>query len=700
MRSAFIGLIILSQIFSFGQQLPPTPSSQQTPGSPGSRQDPLAQRPASAPVPNGPSITARQPATSQLLQSIENDKISPNTEKFDIPKRRSFLDFISPYRAPSAPALRLGPADRARSLVRNGAIYLSLYDALALAIENNLNVEVARYNLSVAGAETLRASGGGNLRGIDCSVSESPTGVGGPGSPLLNSAASSVTPNTPTVNDLTSLNVLIETQTNLSVEGTSGYAAGPTVPTFEPTFIGQNTWFERSGAAALSTGTLGTGTSALATPGIFNFTTANYALVQGFSYGTQVEVDLNNAAQVLYTNQSEVDPFDQPNTSVTVSQPLLRGRGRDISLRYIRIGKIDEKISRLLFYQQLISTVYGISRLYYDLVSLNENVRVQQETLAAARKLYEDDKAQVEQGTLAPIGLTQAQSLVASSELGVIQAEGLARQQEVILKSQLARTGTADPVLANLPIVPTDRIAIPAVDELRPLNDLVSEALTTRPDLAQALLQVESGRVALKASINAARPEVDLIGNFQTRGSSEVPFTTLGTPGTGLITAPTDLGVAGLRTSRIYQAGVQLNLPLKNHVAQADAARDLLQVRQAQARTQLLANQVREDVENSIIALQTARSALNAAVQSRQYQEQLVDAERDKLSVGASTTFLVVQQENYLAQARSTEVAARSVWIKARVALDRAVGDLLQKNGITYDESVRSELPSTRPVNP
>ncbi len=660
MRSAVACVVLLSEAVALGQQFPPP---------------------------------------SQILRSIEDSKTNPVTEKADIPGRRSLLDFLAPYRAPSAPALRLGPAERARSLVRNGAVYLSLYDAIALAVENNLDVEVARYNLSIAGAETLRGSGGGNLRGLDYSVSESPTGVGGPGSPLLNSAASSVTPNTPTVNDLTSLNVLTGTQTNLSVQGTSGYAAGPTVPTFQPTFIGQNTWFQRSGSVALTSGTPGAGTSTLGAPGIFNFTTANYALVQGFSYGTQVEVDLNNASQVLFANRSELNPFVQPNTSVTVSQPLLRGRGKDINLRYIRIGKIDQKISRLLFYQQLISTVYGISRLYYDLVSLNENVQVQRETLRAAQKLYEDDKAQVEQGTLAPIGLTQAQSLVTSTQLGVIQAEGLARQQEVILKSQLARTGTADPVLANLPIIPTDRISIPAADDLRPLNDLVSEALTTRPDLAQAALQVESGQVALKASANAARPQVDLIGNFQTRGSSEVPFTTLGTPGTGLITAPTDLGIAGLRTSRIYQAGVQLNLPLKNHVAQADAARDLLQVRQAQARTQLLANRVREDVENSIIALQTARSALNAAAQSRQYQEQLVDAERDKFSVGASTTFLVVQQENYLAQARSTEVAARSVWIKARVAVDRAVGDLLQKNGITYEESLRGDLPTARPAN-
>ncbi len=136
---------------------------------------------------------------------------------------------------------------------------------------------------------------------------------------------------------------------------------------------------------------------------------------------------------------------------------------------------------------------------------------------------------------------------------------------------------------------------------------------------------------------------------------------------------------------------------MKNHIAEADAARDLLQVRQAQARTQLLSNQVREEVQNAVIALQTARSALNAATQSRVYQEQLVSAERDKLSVGASTNLLVIQQQGYLAQARSTEVSARSVWIKARVALDRAVGNLLDKNGITYDDSVLGQLPAGPP---
>jgi outer membrane protein len=618
-----------------------------------------------------PSLVAAQAAVD--LTSIQNSKTAPKGESANLP-RKNFLS----YGPVSAKPVLFGPAERARALVHDGAIHLSLYDALALAIENNLSVEVARYSLSIAGLDTLRARGGGSLRGVDYTVAEGPTGVGGPGSPLLNSAASSVTATTPTVNDITSLNVLNETNTSLSEQGVTPFASGPPIPTLEPTLVGQTGFFQRGNPFGMGDP--------------FRYLTVNYALEQGFGTGTQLEAAVNNSAQTLYGAQATYNPFSQPNISVTLSQSLLRGLGRDVNLRYMRIGAINQRISRLLFYQQLIGTVYGVARLYWDLVSLEENAAVQRQSLQAARKLLDDDKAQVDQGTLAPLELTRAQSLVTTNELNVIQAEGLVRQQEVILKSQLARNGSGDPLLAGLPIVTTDTINVPQNEDLKPIDEMVGSAMSARADVAQAALQVQGDEIAVKASRNAALPEFDLVGNFQTRGSTETPFETLGTPGTALINAPSDLALAGTRTSHIYQAGVQLNLPLRNRVAQSDAARDVLQLRQAEARTHLLSNQVREQVENSVIALRTARSALQAAAESRQYQEQLVSAERDKFTVGASTNFLVIQQESFLAQARSTEVAAKSVWIKARIALDRALGDLLVKNGISYDQSVIGEV--------
>src|SRR4051812_5752961 len=245
----------------------------------------------------------------EKLQAIQGSTTQGAAESPQFKSTQSIWDFGARYATPTAPDLKLGPADRARSLVRDGALYLSLYDALALSIENNLDVEVARFNLAIAGTETLRASGGGNLRGLDYSVTETPTGVGGPGSPLLNSAASTGTPSTPTVNDLTSFNILSPTSSNLSVQGPAGYATGPTVPTLQPTLVGQNTYFNRQNTTVLTSTTIGNPAATQPSPNTLHFVTANYAFVEGFSYGTQLQVGLNNAAQVLYGNQSRLNPF-------------------------------------------------------------------------------------------------------------------------------------------------------------------------------------------------------------------------------------------------------------------------------------------------------------------------------------------------------------------------------------------------------
>jgi outer membrane protein len=344
-----------------------------------------------------------------------------------------------------------------------------------------------------------------------------------------------------------------------------------------------------------------------------------------------------------------------------------------------------------LFEQQLINTVYGISRLYYDLVSLGENVGVKEETLAAAQKLASDDQAQVEEGTLAPIELTRAQALVSSSKLDLVQAQGQYRQEEVILRSQLVRSSVdLTPMFSS--IVPTERILIPDQLEDFSVPDLVREGLANRRDLAQASLQVKAGEVSVEAARNEALPQLNVYANVQARGAYEAPYEPLGSTGNGIPNIPTTLALGGLRTSTIYQAGVQLTLPIRNRVAQADAARDAVQLRQTEAGTLRLENQVRADIENSVVALQNAQAAYKAAIESRQYQEVLLSAELDKLSVGASTNFLIVQDEAYLAQARSTEVAARSDWMKARIALDRSLGDTLQKNGIITDDAVEGEM--------
>ena len=710
-----LALLLAAAGGAWGQTPSPALPPQNTPA--------LSPEPTQRSVPPGPAtrtgaaMEMRVPAISPLdghvappnapqpqVQHAEDTATEPQREGVT-GLRPDVLGFLGPYRRPTVPPLFDGDATRLSGLIRDGKLYLTLQDAIALALENNLDVETERYNLTLARTDVVRAAGGGSTRGVDYTVLLPQNGVGGPGSPLLNAATANSNPSTPTVTDLTSLNSTTQTQQSLS-ESTAGftYSVGPNVPLFDPQLIGDAGYVRRSDTVTLgsTTGTgttTGTGSTAGTTTatGPLDFIAANVSYLQGFSSGLELEAIGNNASSVEYGSKSQRDPFSTPSTSVTLTQPLLRGFGRGVNLRYLRIARTDQKISRLVFEQQVLATIYGTSRLYYDLVSLGENVLVKEESLRAATKQREDEEAQEEIGTLAPIELTRAKALESSSKFDLIQAQGLYKQQEIILRDELLRT--ASPVFTAQfdEIVPTDRIVVP--DQLEPLDvpELVGQGLSRRPDLAQAQLQVEAGKISAEASRNNARPQLNAYANVQTRGASEQPYEQLGSAGTGLAVTPQDLGVGGLRVSTIYQAGVQLTLPLRNRVAEADAARDQVQVRQVQARTEKMAAQIRENIETAVVALQTAQAAYLAASQSRDYQGQLLDAERDKLSVGQSTDLAVLQNEAYLAQAKSTEIAARSNWMKARISLDYALGDLLEKNHVELDDAIRGTLPVAQP---
>ncbi len=654
--------------------------------------------------PATPHTAAEVPLISHYIPTPPAANALPNVKLPETPSRlrAAGLDtylfgLVGPFHAPSIPPLFPGTGVRFNTLVRNGKLYLTLHDAIALALENNLDIEVERYNLLLSDTDLLRAKGGGSLRGIDYTIQQPPNGVGGPGSPLLNSTATNVNPTTPAVTDLTSLNSTTQAQTNLSTNGQGlTYAPGPSIPLFDPSLIATAGYFRRSNTVSLvsttgsTTGAGGTGTGSGVTsqPAPLTYVAANIAYLQGFSTGAQLEATVNNDSQVIFATNSQFNPFYSPSTSVTLTQPLLRGRGRNLNLRFIRIANINRKVSRLLFEQQVLDTIYGTSRIYFDLVSLGENIVVKQEALRTAQKLRQDDADQVIQGTLAPIELTRASALVSSSEFDLTQAQGLYQQEEVILRNLLTRSSSPIFSATFSEIVPTDPIVVPDVPEPVDLDALVSQGLVRRPDLAQARLQVQANQANVQASRNQVLPQLNLYGNVETRGSSEASFELLGSPGTGAPNVPQNFALGGLRTSTVYQGGIQLTLPIRNRIAASDAARDTIQLRQSQARTEKLGDLAREEIETALIALQTAFAAYKAAATSRIYQEQLLDAERDKLLAGQSTNLAVVQNQTYLAQARSTEIAARSNWIKARIELDRATGTLLDRNNIQLDDAI------------
>ena len=593
--------------------------------------------------------------------------------------------FVRPYEAKPVPPVNLQNSKRIFDLVRAGQLYLSLADAIALALENNLDIEEERYLPRIAQTDIGRAKGGGLLRGLSLLVNELPPGIGGPSGPLLTSLTASSTP-APAVNsNLSDVALITEQQNDLSVTGATPLSTGPAIPQYDPSLSGQFNWAHQS---TPEFDPLTTGTSNWL---VSNDLNGNVAWTQGFSPGTQLNTTFYDTRLTTNAARYTYNPILDASLGFTITQPLLRGFGIELNRRYIHIARNNAKIADLVFRQQAIDTVAGITRLYTDLVSLNEDVKVKREALRLAERLYEDNKNKVEQGQQAPIEVTRAQAQVASNRQALISAEGLVQQQELIVKTAMTRGGLANPAIRAAHIIATDTVTVSETEAERPLEDLIAEALRDRPDLAQASIQVENSQISLKGSLNALRPELDVVGTMQNGGlSGDInPTGAALTPGAALYPGGngTALGQIFRNNFPTYSVGLQLTLPLRNRIAQADAVRDQLQVRQTQLRRQQFEDQVRLEVADAYVAMQQARAAYDAAVQSRILQQQSVKVEQETFDVGLATNYLVIQYETFLAQAQSSEVAAKGAYAKAKIALDRATASTLDVNQVSIQEA-------------
>ncbi|HJT89945.1 MAG TPA: TolC family protein [Bryobacteraceae bacterium] len=574
---------------------------------------------------------------------------------------------------------------RVHQLIRAGNLYLSLQDALALAIENNLDVELQRFTLPAADSDLLRSKGGGVVRGLNYTLAEVPTGVGGPLSPVLTNPAAtgSATAGSSVTTNALELGVLGAPQVNLSMQGTVPQSTGTPVPIYDPSLVGQLSWTHTTTPQSNS---VVTGTPSL----ISNTSLANAGIQDGFGTGGTAGLTFNNSHQSLNSLRTAYNPYTASGLGLNITQPLLRGFGWSLNHRFIRIAGAEQKIGGLLFRQQLIATVYGVIRLYTDFVALYQDVKVKQESVNAAKKLLSDVQAQVEEGTLAPVEETRANAQLFSTQQDLVNSQGLLDEQAAILKNVLTRQGNQDPEVQAAQIIPTDTLSIPEKDEVRPIQDLTAEAMATRPDLAQARLQVDISKIGLEGSKSATRPEVDLVGIVQNNGLAGAlnPLQPTADPtlagGFGGV-----LDQIFSRKYPTYGVGLQLNLPIHNRIAEADLARDEIQLKQTQIRVRELENQARLEVEDALIAMRRARASAQAAAQARKFQEESLAVEQAKFDVGASTAFFVIQYESLLAQARSTEVAAESAYVKARAALERAVGTILDDHQISVDAAMK-----------
>jgi outer membrane protein TolC len=593
------------------------------------------------------------------------------------------------YRPVEIPVIDLANSGRLDSLLRAGKLYLSLQDTIALALENNLDIAIQRYGPMMAEADIQRAQAGGLLRGIPQSVRQGPqsaAGQRGQDTGISTSAAQQA-------GDGGSAGGTIITQT------------GTAVPNLDPVLTGFVRFAHNTNP---QTSTFVSGTNTLITRQDLQ----NFSFQQGFLTGTTVSLGLSNSHVSSTSLRSELNPSTSGSLSLNITQRLLQGFGPAVNSRLIRIAKNNREVSDLVFKQQVIVTVSAIANLYWDLVSMNEEVKVRQQALATSERLQKDNETQVEIGTLAPIEIVRAEAEVASRQQDLTIAETQLLQQETILKNALSRTGTVSPAVAEARIIPTDPIRMPDREPVEPIQDMVAQAMSARPELAQRRIQIENAKINLRGARSQLLPTVDAFVNLQNNALAGAANTLPLPIGQDFVQRPAPntffIGGYGTVLSQMfarnfpdYNAGFQLNIPLRNRAAQADMIRDQLALRQTEMGLQQFENQVRVDVQNALIALQQARARYRAANKARVLQEQTLDAEQKKYALGASTIYNVILVQRDLAAAQSGEVAALSAYSKARTELDRATGQTLVTHNISLEEAYRGRVargPDALPV--
>jgi len=621
-------------------------------------------------TPNG-GFAADKPGSPPNAPSQDNPVPQPATTSHSTLAR-----ITDPYRPKTVSPPATGNSGRLDSLLRAGNLYLSLQDAIALALENNLDIAIQRYGPQIADAAVLSAEAGGFARGVSTNVTAGP-----------NSASVSSSGTTPGSNQNASSQA--SSGTASAVGGSVLQSSGPGIPSLDPSVTGTLSWAHLT--TPQSSAFL-TGTNSL----INRQAVTNFGIQQGFLTGTIVNLGLNNTSTTSNNPRNDFNPSTTSSLGLTITQHLMQGFGPSVNSRQIRIAKNNREVSDLTFKLQVETTVAAVMTLYWDLVAFNENVRVAREAVAAATRLWEDNKRQVEVGTLAPIEVTRALAQIATGEQQLTIAQTQVLQQETIIKTALSRTGVASPSVAEAHIIPTDQINVPDTQPIAPIQDMTAMALSSRPELAQSRIQLQNQGLTIRGSRNALLPTIDAVANFSNGALAGQPSDLVAPPGTVHSNNPFFIGGYGSVLSQIfsrnfpnYSLGFNINIPIRNRAAQAQVINDELTLRQQQLGLQRLENQVRTDVVNAVIAVTQARAQYQAATKSHALQAQTLDAEQKKLALGASTIYNVIQDQQALTAAESSEVAAKAAYYKAKVEMERATGQILTNNNISLDEAFR-----------
>ncbi len=613
---------------------------------------------------------------AQVQQAVSNQAPSAPAQpalRLDIPHSNNPFNA---YRATSVPQPNLANSSRIDTLVKNGVLELSLKDAISLALENNLDIAIARYNIPIAAADVLRTQAGGLFRGVNTGVVQNTPGggVGGFGSGSAGAGAGGTTGGAGGAGSGASG----------LVQSTLG--TGTNVQTFDPSINGSlnNEKYTQplSNIAIYGVPTLQQ-----------NTTNGNISYTQNFPTGTSFSAVFDNSRGATNSPNSFLNPTLNSYYHVLLQQQLLAGFGFVPNLRYLRIAKNDQKISDEAFKLQVITTVTQIANMYWDLVAAYDDEQVKSRSLDFANQTLESDRKQLSLQAIPAMDVMKAEGEVATREQDLTIAKSSLQFQELLIKNALTKN-LDDPILEAMPVRPIDQSGKLDAAAQGPTEDMIARALRDRIELSESDLDLDNRRISRNAARNAVLPSVSLTAFYGGTGLAG-----LQNPASHTIsTAPEDWGGAVKNafnnTAPDYYLGVSVNIPIRNRIAKSDQYRSELEARQSELRLQQLKKQIRIEVRNAQYSLEQSEARVVSARKGRDLAQKTFDIMAKEQELGAGSNYQTLTAQRDLAVAESALVAAMTAYQKAKIEVDRAVGSTLEANNISIESAKTGIAPA------
>ena len=627
---------------------------------------------------------SQQPTSPPNSNTIANTGPSrPHySSVFKMPSSRNPLSAYSPS---STPEPELTNSPRLNQLIRDGKLYLSLKDAIRLAMENNLDIAIARYNLPIADMDILRTKAGGVFRGVNAGVVQGTPGggVGGFGTGAPGAGAGGTTAGAGGAGAGASGLV----QSTLGV--------GTAVPSYDPTIVA-SVGAEHQATPLANQRIYGVPLLQL------NTGQANFGFSQAFATGSSVSFEFNNNRQTTNSPFFNLSPALGAMYRFSFQQQLLSGFGFGPNLRYLRIASNNKKISDIAFKDQVMATVTQIENIYWDLVNAYQQSQVNEQSRAFAQQSLENARKQLQLESIPAMDVMKAEAEVSKREQDLTVARTSLQLQELLMKNALTKS-LDDPVLESVNVVPTDTLqSAQIVPSNQSVQELIQQALRDRPELAESDVDLVNRQISRKAARNALLPALSLVafyGGSGLAGPLNPVYNVPDVPNSSNVPADYSgaLKNAFNNTAPDYYVGFNLNIPIRNRVAKADQYRSELEYRQAELRREELRKQIRIEVRNAEYALEQTAARVEAARKSRDLAQRTFEITQKEQALGAGSTFQTMTAQRDLALAELDFVAAMTVYEKARVEVERAIGSTLEHNGIAIQDAIDATVSSATP---